>query len=288
MSTFRGKEIVDAHIHLWDNEKYFYPWPSADLSGICRPFHLSDLEDAMAPSPVRKVVFIQVNQTYDETDWILEKATQSSTIVGIIGWVDLTDPEVDVILDNYMNKHKIFRGVRNILEGEPDDWLGQESVLRSLGFLEKRGLTYDLLIRTRHFKLADSVVKKFPKLKFVIDHSAKPEIKEGKMDEWKKGMEMLAQNPNVYCKISGLVTEASRENWKVEDLIPYVKHVTSVFGAERCMFGSDWPVCTLSRDASYKQTFEAYLQCVSHLTDKEKEAVFCDNVVKFYGLDQVK
>lgn len=268
---------------MWDSEKYYYPWPSADLSAICRPFRLSDLEDALEPSPVRKVVFIQVNQTYQETDWILEVAQNTSTIVGIIGWVDLTDPKVDVVLDKYM-KHKIFRGVRNILEGEPDDWLSRESVQRGLGYLEERGLTYDLLIRTRHFKLADSVVKKFSKLKFVVDHAAKPEIKEGKMDEWKKGMEMLAQNPNVYCKISGLVTEASRENWKVEDLMPYVKHVTSVFGADRCMFGSDWPVCTLARGASYKHTFEAYLQCVSHLSEEDKEAIFCHNVVRFYGL----
>lgn len=285
MSGFRGKEIVDAHVHLWDNDKFFYPWPTADLHAICRPFHVSDLQVALEPSPVRKIVFIQVNQTYEETDWILEQYPNcTSTIVGIIGWVDLTDPEVDVKLDKYM-ENKIFRGVRNILEGEPDDWLGREAVHRGLGYLEDRGLTYDLLIRTRHFKLAETVVKKFPKLKFVIDHAAKPEIAEGKIEEWKRGMKMLAQNPNVYCKISGLVTEASRENWKVDDLIPYVKHVIAVFGADRCMFGSDWPVCTLAKDASYKNTFKAYLQCVSHLSQSEKEAVFCENVVKFYGLE---
>ncbi|XP_068688757.1 L-fucono-1,5-lactonase-like [Montipora foliosa] len=284
MDAFHGKEIVDAHVHLWDCDKYFYPWPT-DLKAIYRPFLIGDLQVAIEPSPVRKVVFIQVNQTYDETDWILEQyPAHTSTIVGIIGWVDLTDPKVNVILEKYM-EYKVFRGVRNILEGEPDDWLGRESVQRGLGYLEEKGLTYDLLIRTRHFKLAETVVKKFPKLKFVIDHAAKPEIKDGKIDEWKKGMEMLAQNPNVFCKISGLVTEASRENWKVDDLIPYVKHVIAVFGADRCMFGSDWPVCTLAKDASYKNTFEAYLECVSHLSESEKKAVFCENVVKFYGLE---
>ncbi|XP_015765953.1 PREDICTED: uncharacterized protein y4mH-like isoform X2 [Acropora digitifera] len=214
---------IKSYSDLWDNEKFFYPWPTADLNAICRPFHVKDLQEAQEPSPVRKIVFIQVNQTYEETDWILEQyPNYTSIIVGIIGWVDLTDPEVDVKLDKYM-ENKIFRGVRNILEGEPDDWLGREAVHRGLGYLEDRGLTYDLLIRTRHFKLAETVVKKFPKLKFVIDHAAKPEIAEGKIDEWKRGMKMLAQNPNVYCKISGLVTEASRENWKVDDLIPYVK-----------------------------------------------------------------
>lgn len=269
MDAFHGKEIVDAHVHLWDCDKYFYPWPTSDLKAICRPFLIGDLQVAIEPSPVRKIVFIQVNQTYDETDWILEQyPAHSSTIVGIIGWVDLTDPKVNVILEKYM-EYKVFRGVRNILEGEPDDWLGRESVQRGLGYLEEKGLTYDLLIR----------------LKFVIDHAAKPEIKDGKIDEWKKGMEMLAQNPNVFCKISGLVTEASRENWKVDDLIPYVKHVIAVFGADRCMFGSDWPVCTLAKDASYKNTFEAYLECVSHLSESEKKAVFCENVVKFYGLE---
>ncbi|XP_078342485.1 L-fucono-1,5-lactonase-like [Oculina patagonica] len=283
MNSLHGKEIVDAHIHLWDSEKFFYPWPTADLTAIFRPFRLSDLETAINPSPVRKVIFVQANQTYEETDWILELAKQNSTICGVVGWVDLTDPKLDVILDNYM-KHPKFRGVRHIVEAEADDWLNQESVHRGLGFLQERGLTYDLLIRTRHLKLANDVVKKFPNLKFVIDHAAKPEIKEGKMDAWKSGMELLAENPNVFCKISGLVTEASHENWKVEDLIPYVQQMTSIFGAGRCMFGSDWPVCNLARDASYSQVFQAYLQCVSHLSDEEKEAVFCDNVVKFYGL----
>lgn len=132
--------------------------------------------------------------------------------------------------------------------------------------------------------LANDVVQKFPNLNFVVDHAAKPEIKEGKIDAWKKGMEILSQNANVFCKMSGLVTEASHEKWKVEDLIPYVKHVTSVFGAHRCMFGSDWPVCTMARDASYQQTFQAYLQCVSHLTEEERQAIFSENVVKFYGL----
>lgn len=274
---------MDAHIHLLPSDRYYYPWPPAELTAIYRPFYLSDLEDALIPSPVRKVVFVQVNETYEETDWILEVAKESSTIVGIVGWVDLTDPKVDAILDNYM-KHPKFRGVRNILEGEPDDWLGRESVQRGLGFLEERGLTYDLLVRTRHLNLANDVVQKFPNLKFVVDHAAKPEIKEGKIDAWKKGMQILSQNPNVFCKISGLVTEASHEKWKIEDLIPYAQHVTSVFGANRCMFGSDWPVCTMARDASYHQTFQAYLQSISNLTEEEKQAIFCDNVVKFYGI----
>lgn len=283
MNLFQGREIVDAHIHLLPSDKFYYPWPSAELTAIYRPFYLNDLEEAVFPSPVRKVVFVQVNQTYEETDWILEVAKESSTIVGVVGWVDLTDPKVDAVLDKYL-KYPKFKGVRNILEGEPDDWLGRESVQRGLGFLEERGLTYDLLVRTRHLDLANDVVQKFPNLNFVVDHAAKPEIKEGKIDAWKKGMEILSQNANVFCKISGLVTEASHEKWKVEDLIPYVKHVTSVFGAHRCMFGSDWPVCTMARDASYQQTFQAYLQCVSHLTEEERQAIFSENVVKFYGL----
>ncbi|XP_020610380.1 uncharacterized protein LOC110048960 isoform X2 [Orbicella faveolata] len=284
MNPFHGKQIVDAHIHLWESDKFFYPWPTPDLSAIFRPFKLSDLESAINPSPIRKVVFIQVNQTYEETDWILELASENSTVIGVVGWVDLTDPKVDVILDKYM-KYPKFRGVRNILEGEADDWLNQESVHRGLGFLQERGLTYDLLVQARHLKLASDVVKKFPNLKFVVDHAAKPEIKKGMVDDWRSGMKLLAQNQNVYCKISGLVTEASREKWKHKDLAPYVQHVTSIFGADRCMFGSDWPVCTMARDGSYEQIFCAYFQCVSHLSETEKEAVFCDNAVKFYGLN---
>jgi len=224
MNPFPGKQIVDAHIHLLEPDKFFYPWPTPDLTAIYRPFKFSDLESAINPTPTRKVVFIQANQTYEETDWILELANQNSTIIGVIGWVDLTDPKVDVILDRYM-KYPKFRGVRNFLETEADDWLNQESVHRGLGFLQERGLTYDLLVQARHLKLASDVVKKFPNLKFVVDHAGKPEIKKGMVDDWRSGMKLLAQNQNVYCKISGFVTEASREMWKREDLAPYVQKV---------------------------------------------------------------
>ncbi|XP_015765920.1 PREDICTED: uncharacterized protein LOC107344745 [Acropora digitifera] len=160
---------------------------------------------------LEKIQYLLIYVQGDVEDWILEQyPNYTSTIFGIIGWVDLTDPEC-----NNFNERIKARS------NERFNNLFLAAVV--LGYLEDRGLTYDLLIRTRHFKLAETVVKKFPKLKFVIDHAAKPEIAEGKIDEWKRGMEMLAQNPNVYCKISGLVTEASRENWKVDDLIPYVK-----------------------------------------------------------------
>ncbi|KXJ26673.1 Uncharacterized protein y4mH [Exaiptasia diaphana] len=252
---------------------------------ICRPFLIDELEKAMQDSsPVRKAVFIQVNQNYTETDWIIEQSKNNSTIVGIIGWVDLQDPELECVLDKYM-KYAKFKGVRHIVEAESDDgWLRREDVLRGLGFLEKKGLTYDLLIRQRHFELACDVVKRFPRLTFVLDHIAKPDIKGLKdVDKWKEGIAKLAENKNVYCKLSGMVTEADHESWTVDDLKPFVKHVLSVFGVERCFYGSDWPVCYLAT-SSYGQVYQALLGALADLNDNDKISIFCKNVVKIYKL----
>ncbi|XP_028515002.1 uncharacterized protein LOC110239535 isoform X2 [Exaiptasia diaphana] len=231
--------------NLWDNKTYHYPWPPQMLK-ICRPFLIDELEKAMQDSsPVRKAVFIQVNQNYTETDWIIEQSKNNSTIVGIIGWVDLQDPELECVLDKYM-KYAKFKGVRHIVEAESDDgWLRREDVLRGLGFLEKKGLTYDLLIRQRHFELACDVVKRFPS--------------------------------------SGMVTEADHESWTVDDLKPFVKHVLSVFGVERCFYGSDWPVCYLAT-SSYGQVYQALLGALADLNDNDKISIFCKNVVKIYKL----
>ncbi|EDO41751.1 predicted protein [Nematostella vectensis] len=270
---------------MWDNKTFYYPWPGKELKDIYRPFSLEDLEEELTETPVRKAMFIQVNQTYEETDWILNLPDVNGTLEGIVGWVDLQDPKLESILERY-KKFPKFRGVRNILEGEPDNaWLERPEVLRGLGILEKKGLTFDLLIRERHFQIANDVVKKFPRLKFMIDHIAKPNIKEGAIDSWKAGITELAKNPNVFCKISGMVTEADLCNWTKDDLKPY--HVLSVFGTDRCVYGSDWPVCKVA-GASYVGVFKAYTEIIAdHVTKEERDAILCKNGRRFYNLDRL-
>ncbi|XP_031553025.1 uncharacterized protein LOC116290169 [Actinia tenebrosa] len=283
MAVSSRSDILDCHIHLWDNETYEYPFPPPELKKICKPFFVHDLEEAMKCSPVRQALFVQVNQTYVETDLILDVAKTNNTLVGVVGWVDLQDPHLDSILEKYQ-KHPKFKGVRHIVEAEPDDWLARQEVQRGLGMLEKRGLTYDLLIRERHFKLAKEVVSKFPKLTFIVDHIAKPDIKGGQcVEEWKAGIAELAKCPNVCCKISGMITEADHDKWTVNDIIPFVKHVLSVFGVDRCLYGSDWPVCYLATD-SYNVVYESCLQAISHLSDDDKIKIFCTNATRIYNI----
>lgn len=284
MSNTDGFDCVDSHFHVWDLTKFQYPWPTATEAAIYRNFSPDDLQQNLANTPIRHAVFVQcLNGTPEEAKWVISQAESHPFIKGVVAGIDLTSPQLPEVLDE-MQKFPLFKGVRHILDLEQPDWMTREDVHTGLKVLEDRGIPFDLLLRPPLLKYIPGIVSKFPRLKFVVDHIAKPYIKDKKIDGWKEEIAAIAKYPNVYCKLSGLVTEADWESWKNEDFQPYIDHVLGCFGVDRCMFGSDWPVCTLAK-ADYKRVFDLLQHLVSSMTVEDKKKIFRENAAKFYKLD---
>ena len=273
---------VDAHHHLWEINTRDYVWMSGSMKSLRRDFLPPDLAGAVAPVGIEATVAVQARQMVEETAFLLDCARGSDLIQGVVGWVDLRSPAVAQDLDRFAADRK-FRGVRHVIHDEADERfiLGRD-FRRGLAALKKHRLTYDLLVRTPHLSHALEVVRTLPDQPFVIDHIAKPEIAAGVMEPWRQRMAALAERPNVCCKVSGMVTEASWSGWKPADFRPYLETVLEMFGPERLMFGSDWPVCTLA--ASYEQVFRLVDDWVSALSDSEAGAIMGGTAARFYGL----
>jgi L-fuconolactonase len=275
--------IIDSHQHFWQIWRFDYPWMTPDVELLCRDYLPSMLEPVLQRNEVAQTVLVQASNSVAETQWLLELADEHPFIAGVVGWVDLQGESVGRQLDEFAAQAK-FRGVRHLVESEPaDDWLRQASVIRGLRELGARGLTYDLLVHTRHLKHAAEVVKQCPDTRFVIDHMAKPPIKSREIREWAGELKPLAVFPNVSCKLSGLATEANWSNWRVEDLKPYVETALEYFGSERMMFGSDWPVCLLA--ATYERVLDAFQKLLANLTEDERRRIVSDSAVEFYRLE---
>ena len=239
---------IDAHHHLWDLKKRNYAWMSSDLKPIYRDFLVEDLAKTVAPYKISGTVVVQAHQSVEETLWLLDLAETSDLILGVVGWVDLKDPQLVKTLTE-LKKHKKFKGVRHIIQDEPDvNWMLQTEVMRGLRTLHEAGLTYDLLIKQHQLDTALRLVDHLPAMPIILDHIAKPYIKDGKREPWATQMRQLAKSSHLYCKISGLITEADHAKWKAEDFTFYLKHVVEIFGWDRLCWGSDWPVCLLAGD----------------------------------------
>ena len=277
--------IVDSHHHFWDRSmsEFDHSWQnSEEHKPICKSFLPADLAPHLKAKGIDKSVFVQTQHNTAENDWVLGLADENDWLAGVVGWVDLASDQCEAQIEKYKAKEK-FVGVRHITQGEPDDdFIVSEPILRGLGLLEKHDVAFDLLFFVKHLKHAATVAKKFPELRLVIDHLAKPVIKRGEMNGWKDHLIEAAKLPNVHCKLSGMVTEADRENWKPEDLKPYVDLALENFGPERCMFGSDWPVCELA--ASYEEVFDALVDCIGGLSADEKSHVLGQTAIGFYRL----
>jgi L-fuconolactonase len=278
--------IIDSHQHFWDRSlsQFDHSWQENEgLENICRTFlpeHLKPLIDAAG---VDKTVFVQTQHSVEENRWVLELAEQNDWIAGVVGWVDLASPECESQVLEF-KQHSKFVGVRHVVQDEPDDdFIIRDDVQRGLGVLEKYGVPYDLLFFVKHLRHAATVAKKFPNLRLVIDHLAKPVIKRGEMDGWRDHFIAAAKHPNVWCKLSGMVTEADWDAWRPDDLKPYVETALEHFGPQRCMFGSDWPVCELA--ASYQQVFEALVTCIGGVSETERARILGENAIEFYQLD---
>jgi L-fuconolactonase len=278
---------VDAHHHLWDPGRRAYPWMDESVAAIRRPFGLQDLDAAAGPQGFGQTVAVQAVSSVEETEELLATAAASDRVAGVVGWVDLTGPEVAATLDGLRGRPggQALVGVRHQVHDEPDpDWLRRDLVVDGLAAVAAAGLVYDLLVRERELPAARAVAERLPELTLVVDHLAKPRIREGAMEPWAGELSALARHPNVACKVSGLVTEADWDAWTPGQLVPYVRHAAEVFGPERLLFGSDWPVCLLA--AGYAEVVAATTEALDRagLTPAERDAVLGANARRLYRL----
>jgi len=274
--------IVDAHHHFWDPGRRDYPWMGDELSAIRRPFTPDDLRPQLIQNNVDRTVLVQTISSLEETRWFLETASRTDFIAGVVGWVDLMDPSVaDVIasLRSAMGGDRLV-GIRHQVHDEPDaSWLLRDDVQRGIAAVGAAGLVYDVLVRTRELPAAVATVRAHPETRFVLDHAAKPRIAEGAWDSaWEKALAPLADEPNVNCKLSGLVTEADWKTWTRDQVRPYVTRVLDWFGPGRCMFGSDWPVCLVAAD--YGEVVATMREIIG-----DDEDVFGGTAMRTYGLE---
>ena len=275
--------MIDSHQHFWQVGRFDYPWMSSDLGVLYRDYLPDDLAPILQQNGVKQTVLVQASNSVAESRWLLELADANSFVAGVVGWVDLMSVEIDPQLDE-LCAHSKFKGVRHLVESEPhDDWLVQPAVLSGLEKLSTRGLSYDLLVHTRHLRHVPQVAETCRDLPLVIDHMAKPPIARNEIDEWRQALKPIARYPNVYCKLSGLVTEANWSSWQTNDLRPYVEHALELFGTDRMMFGSDYPVCLLA--ASYDIVLESFQELLRELGDSERDKIFSKNAARFYRLN---
>lgn len=275
--------MIDSHQHFWQVGRFDYPWMTSDLGVLYRDYLPDELASILARNSVEKTVLVQASNSLAESRWLLNLADQNSFVAGVVGWVDLMSPDVDAQLRE-LAAHPKFKGVRHLVESEPqDDWLVQPAVLSGLKRLSTYGLSYDLLVHTRHLKHIPRVAESCPELALVIDHLAKPPIAKNEIDEWSEAFKPLASYPNIHCKLSGLVTEANWTSWQTDDLRPFVEFALESFGPERLMFGSDYPVCLLA--SSYDRVLASFQEILKSQNDDEREKIFSTNAARFYRLN---
>lgn len=274
--------ILDSHQHFWQVGRFDYPWMTSDLGVLYQDYLPSMLEPTLAQNEVSQTVLVQASNSVDESRWLLSLADDHPFIAGVVGWADLMSPELDLQLDE-LTSHPKFKGVRHLVESEPeDDWLLEPQVLRGLNRLTAYDLSYDLLVHTRHLRHIPKVADSCPELRLVIDHMAKPRIASREMQEWAEQLKPVASYQNIFCKLSGLVTEADWNEWSTSDLRPYVDYALELFGPERLMFGSDHPVCLLA--ASYGEVLNSFREILKDLSGEDRTRIFSHNAEQFYRL----
>ncbi|HEY1067736.1 MAG TPA: amidohydrolase family protein [Pirellulales bacterium] len=275
--------IVDAHQHFFDLNRYDFSWLDApQLAKIRRDYLPADLEPELVDSRVDYTVYVQVLHNIDETLWVLDLAKRYKFIAGVVGWVNLAGPECEEQVLQ-LKRHPKFCGVRHITQDEPDDdFIIRDDVIRGLKVLEKHNVPFDLLFYVKHLRHAATLARQLPRLPMVIDHLAKPRIREQQFDDWLPHLKAAAKFPNVYCKLSGMITEADWTRWKPADLRPYVEYALNAFGPDRCMFGSDWPVCELA--GRYADVTFALREALGRLSPDEEAKIFGETAIRFYNL----
>jgi L-fuconolactonase len=272
---------IDAHQHFWRYHSTRDSWITDQMAVLKRDFLPQQLIPALQANDMRGCIAVQANSSETETLFLLDLAKRYQVIQGVVGWVDLCADNLSGRLE-FFSKHPQLCGFRHIVQAEPDDrFMLRPAFVRGIGLLEEFGFTYDILIYARQLPAAMELVSKFPQQLFVIDHIAKPAIREKQYDSWARDLRTIAQNRNLYCKVSGMVTEADWQHWSREDFRPYLDVVFETFGSDRLMFGSDWPVCLLA--ASYDEVVEIVAHYVGGLSATDAEKIFGLNAAHFYG-----
>ena len=275
--------VIDAHQHFWKYNTTEFDWLTDDMKIIRKDFLPEDLKPLLDENNVDGCVAVQTNQAKAENGFLLNLAEKNDFIRGIVGWVDLMAADVEDRLAHW-HQHKKIKGFRHILQGDKNRALMlEENFKNGIRLLNKFGFTYDILIFPDQLKYARELVKYFPEQKFVIDHLAKPYIKSKEIEQWKKDIENFKSCENVYCKISGMVTEAEWNTHSLELFKPYLDVVTETFGIKRLMYGSDWPVCLVAA-SSYKEVYKIAEQYFGFFSKDEQENIFGSNAVRFYSL----
>lgn len=274
--------VIDSHHHFWRYNTQDFGWIDDAMRVIRRDFSPVDLEKEMRTAGVDGVVTVQARQSLEETRWLLELATQHAFIRGVVGWVPLVDPQVPAILEKLAPEKKL-RAVRHVLQREPDErYMLTPEFTRGIQALRPFGLAYDILIFERHLPPTIELVDRHPQQVFVLDHIAKPRIKENLLEPWQKNIRELARRPHVYCKLSGLVTEADYTQWTEAQLQPYVDTVLEAFGPQRLMFGSDWPVCLVA--CGYTRWHALVRQWIEKLSPTEQKRILGETAMEAYRL----
>ena len=273
---------IDSHQHFWKYNAAEYTWIDDSMAALKRDFLPDESAREMARVGFDACVAVQARQTLDETRWLLGLAAEHPSIAGVVGWVDL---QADNVRDQLaaLAGHQRLVGIRHIAQSEPDDrFLLRPQVVRGIGLLADFGLAFDILIYRRQLSAATELVGRLPSQRFVLDHLAKPDLRSGEIDEWERDIRRLAAQPNVFAKLSGLVTEASWARWTSDQIRPYLDVAFDAFGWNRLMIGSDWPVCTVSAD--YARTMNVVIDYVAARPDHERDAVLGGNARRFWNL----
>ena len=272
---------IDAHHHFWKYNPVEYDWIDENMKNIRQDFLPEHLIEELAKTSIEGVISVQARQIIEETEWLLELANEHSFIKGVTGWLPLVDPEIDKYLEKY-SSNKNLRAIRHVLQGEADEYMLSKNFNRGILALKKYELIYEILISESQLKSAIKLVDNHPNQVFVLDHIAKPLIKSGRLSPWKENIIEISKRPNVYCKLSGLVTEADYQSWTPENLVPYINVVLKAFGAERLLFGSDWPVCEVA--CEYKDWVNLIKAFLSQLSKIESNQIMGENAINIYDL----
>lgn len=281
MSDSHYIPILDAHQHFWRFHPVRDRWITNEMGVLRKDFLPEDIQSLLQPANVLGTIAVQADQSECETEFLLNLAAHHSFIRGVVGWVDIMHPDLTLKLKHYQN-FPVLKGFRHILQSESPEFMLQPAFIKGLQVLADFGYTYDLLIYPNHLKAAIQLMQKVPSLKVVVDHLAKPDIKSKSFTNWEQGIVELASFSQVYCKISGMVTEADWHHWKYEELVPVMNTVVNNFGTSRIMLGSDWPVCLLA--TNYQDCLQIGRRFFADYSFEEKQAIFYKNAARFYGV----
>lgn len=275
-------KIIDSHHHFWKYSAKEYDWINDDMKVIRKDFLPADLEKTIREAGVDGAVSVQARQSVEESVWLTELAEKHKFLLGVVGWVDLRSKDVDKDLEK-LAKHKKFKGVRHVVQGEPNiNFILGAEFNEGIKRLLRYDLRYDILIFEKQLKPSIAFVDRHPKQVFIVDHIAKPRIKERILSPWRENMLEMAKRPNVYCKISGMITEADWKNWTSADLAPYLDTAMEAFGPKRLMFGSDWPVMLVA--GQYKPWVDLVKKTISRYSASEQERILYKNATEAYKL----